>query len=71
MEREVNKNILIEWAKSRANPKLELAVVSGVSPATIYKVFGGYCPGNEKIRKRLSAAIGVDTDELFPKQAAA
>lgn len=66
MEREVNKEILAKWIKSKESPRLELAFKAGVAYGTVGKLFNGVCPGTQKVRVKIASVIGVTEDELFP-----
>lgn len=64
--RTVNIEIFKAWAKSRKTPKLELAFRAEIAPETVNKIFRGICPGTQRVRIKISDAIGLDEDVLFP-----
>jgi transcriptional regulator with XRE-family HTH domain len=66
MNRKVDLSILKEWAKGKRTPGLELALKAEIAEGTARKLFRGECPKTQKVRVKISSAIGVDEDMLFP-----
>lgn len=66
MNRTVNTKLLKEWAKGKVSPVNKVAALAEVAVETSRKVFKGQCPKTETVRMKISSAIGVDEDELFP-----
>lgn len=66
MNRTVNLQLLNAWAKGKFGPTIKIAALADVSPETVRRVFKGECPKTGKVRIKISSAIGVDEDELFP-----
>lgn len=64
--REINKDILRNWAKTKKAPQLELAFKAEVASGTVAKLFRGICPGTQKVRIKIASVIGVTEDDLFP-----
>jgi transcriptional regulator with XRE-family HTH domain len=63
----VNRDLAWRWIadQSERNARAVLAVRAGVSSSTINQMFSGRCPGL-KSRLKISKAMGVSEDELFP-----
>lgn len=56
----------MSWAKGKTAANVKLAAIADISPETARKVFKGECPKSQKVRVKISSAIGVDEDDLFP-----
>lgn len=66
MKEMVDIKILKEWAKGKRTPALELALKAEIAEGTARKLFRGECPKTQKVRVKISSAIGVDEEVLFP-----
>jgi transcriptional regulator with XRE-family HTH domain len=67
MTRNVNRKIIDKWIDENAPDGLsQLAVRSRVSATTISSVRRGLIPKKEITRSKLSRALGVSEDALFP-----
>lgn len=71
MSRTVARKLIDDWIdKNGPNGLLELAKASGVSSSMIAKARTGVVPKKFRTRERLSTALGVSEDVLFPLVAA-
>lgn len=67
MARRVNKRPLNQWIdENKPSGLAKLALQSGVSTGTLDKVRAGYVPPREGTRQRISRALGISENELFP-----
>jgi len=65
-KRKVNLELLREWTKGKQDPKSLIAVLASVAPETARQTLKGNCPKTNKVRVKISQALGFDEDILFP-----
>ncbi len=67
MNRRVERQYIDKWLDEHyPNAITKLSVASGVTANTIAKIRQGRVPKSHDYRKRLSKAVGVAEDDLFP-----
>ncbi len=67
MNTRVARKIIDDWIDAhRPHGLLRLAEQSGISASLISNVRRGFVPGRYYSRERLSKALGVSQDTLFP-----